>query len=220
MGTKELIIEAAERLFAQHGITSTSLRQITAAARVNLAAVNYHFGTKAALVHVVLKRLLLPLSEQRLQNFASIMAKDTLPTLEEVLHAYYFPWFERFNQQTEAGRLNTQLFNKLIYETDEEIRKSVSEIVAPVTEKYLSLFQQLFPELPEAELIWRFKVMHGVVTTHYISELVPLRVSENTPSEAQSLAWVMTYLTATWQAPATPVVSETRSTLREEQKNR
>ena len=54
--TKTRILDAAERLFAQDGIKATSLRAITEAAAANLAAVNYHFGSKEALVHAVYGR--------------------------------------------------------------------------------------------------------------------------------------------------------------------
>ena len=53
MDTKEKILDAAERLFAEHGFASTSMRDITTEADVNLAAVNYHFGSKLALLQAV-----------------------------------------------------------------------------------------------------------------------------------------------------------------------
>ena len=56
LGTKSRILDAAERLFLEHGFEATSLRQLTAAAGVNLAAVNYHFGSKEELFQAVLTR--------------------------------------------------------------------------------------------------------------------------------------------------------------------
>jgi AcrR family transcriptional regulator len=54
--TKERILDAAERLFADRGFAATSLRNITGEAGVNLAAVNYHFGSKDALIVAVFER--------------------------------------------------------------------------------------------------------------------------------------------------------------------
>ena len=54
--TKERILGAAEELFAQHGFAGTSLRQVTSRADVNIAAVNYHFGSKENLVNEVFRR--------------------------------------------------------------------------------------------------------------------------------------------------------------------
>lgn len=65
--TREIILETAEQLFAQQGHDGTSMRQITSAAGVNLAAVNYHFGSKEALVQAVLKRRLEEVNRERLR---------------------------------------------------------------------------------------------------------------------------------------------------------
>ena len=63
--TKERILGAAEVLFAQRGFDGASLRQLTAAAGVNLAAVNYHFGSKDRLVEEVFRRRLDELNSRR-----------------------------------------------------------------------------------------------------------------------------------------------------------
>ena len=54
--TRERLLDAAEHLFAHHGIGSTSLRSITAEAETNLASVHYHFGSKEALIEAVFAR--------------------------------------------------------------------------------------------------------------------------------------------------------------------
>ncbi|HKY88129.1 MAG TPA: TetR family transcriptional regulator, partial [Pseudorhodoplanes sp.] len=64
--TKERILSAAESLFAQFGFTGTSLRQVTSRADVNLAAVNYHFGSKENLVNEVFRRRMDDMSQARL----------------------------------------------------------------------------------------------------------------------------------------------------------
>ena len=64
--TKERILGAAEELFAQHGFAGTSLRQVTSRADVNIAAVNYHFGSKENLVNEVFRRRMDEMSERRL----------------------------------------------------------------------------------------------------------------------------------------------------------
>ena len=68
--TKERILHAAEDLFAQHGFAGTSLRQVTSRADVNIAAVNYHFGSKENLVNEVFKHRMDDMSEKRLSALA------------------------------------------------------------------------------------------------------------------------------------------------------
>jgi AcrR family transcriptional regulator len=81
--TKERLIDSAEHLFAQNGYHNTSLRAITTKAEANLAAVNYHFGSKEALITAVLERRLLPLNDLRRQRLAALreQVKKTGPPL-------------------------------------------------------------------------------------------------------------------------------------------
>ena len=65
--TKQRILGAAEDLFARRGFAGASLRQVTAAAKVNLAAVNYHFGSKDRLIEEVFRRRLDELNAGRLR---------------------------------------------------------------------------------------------------------------------------------------------------------
>ena len=64
--TKNDLLEAAEKLFAEHGFARSSLRAITREAGANLASVNYHFGSKEGLVRAVFARRLEPLNQERL----------------------------------------------------------------------------------------------------------------------------------------------------------
>src|SRR5689334_3019902 len=73
--TRERILDAAESLFMEHGFEATSMRAITASAGVNLAAVNYHFGSKEELFQSVLTRRLDPMNQQRLELLSRLEAK-------------------------------------------------------------------------------------------------------------------------------------------------
>src|SRR3546814_17714118 len=73
--TREIILDTAEALFARQGHDGTSMRQITSEAGVNLAAVNYHFGSKEALVQAVLKRRLAILNQERLRLLDQLEAE-------------------------------------------------------------------------------------------------------------------------------------------------
>ena len=64
--TKDRLLDSAEQLFSKQGFSATSVRQISAAARVNLAAMNYHFGSKEQLISAVFARRLTPLNEERI----------------------------------------------------------------------------------------------------------------------------------------------------------
>ena len=91
--TQARILDAAEALFMEHGFEATSLRLITAAAGVNLAAVNYHFGSKEELFQAVLTRRLDPMNQARvalLDRFERETAPAPLPC-ERILAALFIP---------------------------------------------------------------------------------------------------------------------------------
>src|SRR5579871_5345079 len=96
VSTKDRILDTAERLFARDGFEATSLRAITAEAGVNLAAVNYHFQSKEALVRAVIGRRMGPVNEKRLAmlDACETAAGDGPLPLEGVLEAFVRPVLE------------------------------------------------------------------------------------------------------------------------------
>ena len=86
--TKTKILDAAEKLFGSKGFDATSLRDITAEAEVNLAAVNYHFQTKESLIDAVIARRLEPVNRRRLEMLA---AAGPNATVEQLVEAFVLP---------------------------------------------------------------------------------------------------------------------------------
>ena len=103
--TKEIILDTAERLFAGRSFSSVSLREITAEAGVNLAAVNYHFGSKDALLLAVFRRRAVDLNRERLNLLreAEARAGDGPAPLYDILHALVCPPI-RWTQQPGSGQ--------------------------------------------------------------------------------------------------------------------
>src|SRR5580692_187637 len=86
--TKTRILDAAEKLFGKNGFDATSLRDITADADVNLAAVNYHFQTKDSLIDAVIARRIEPVNRKRLELLESAGPN---PNIEQILIAFLAP---------------------------------------------------------------------------------------------------------------------------------
>lgn len=89
--TRQRILDTAERLFADQGFHATTLRQITSEAGVNLAAVNYHHGSKDALILAVFQRRLDQLNSVRLARLDEALKASDPPELERVLEAFIHP---------------------------------------------------------------------------------------------------------------------------------
>ena len=90
--TKNLVFVAAERLFALHGFQNVSVRDITAEAGVNLASVNYHFGSKDALLFEIFRRRTSELNRERARMLhEAAAAHGGKPPVREILKAYFAP---------------------------------------------------------------------------------------------------------------------------------
>ena len=91
LGTRERLLDAAERLLAEHGLAETSVRMITEKAEANVAAVNYHFGSKDDLVRAVFMRRLREIDDMRMQRLDALEVGGREPDLEEVTRAFMEP---------------------------------------------------------------------------------------------------------------------------------
>ena len=135
--TKERILTAAETLFAQRGFDGASLRQLTAAAGVNLAAVNYHFGSKEKLVEQVFKRRLDALNQRRLAELAKVAGKPGT-TLEDVLAAFIRPALELSHDGN--GSLFMRVLARAFAEHDDSLRQFLSENYGHVMKQFNAEF--------------------------------------------------------------------------------
>lgn len=168
--TRERIIDAAIRLFALNGVANTSLRQITADAQVNLAAINYHFQSRDQLVSAVFKRLIEPINERRLQILTALedTARDKPIKLESILRAFLLPIFEARDNDPNAREI-PRLYGRLHAEPGDLIAKAILPVVAPVVARFLPAFRRALPALDESEIGWCVHFTLGATINTLIS---------------------------------------------------
>lgn len=159
--TKQRILAAAEELFAQHGFAGASLRRVTAAAKVNLAAVNYHFGSKENLIEEVFRRRLDDLSAQRMQRLSAIKGQAGTQ-LEDVLDAFIRPALEQTLDR--HGSAFVRVMARAYAEEDERLRRFLSDNYGHVLKQFAAEFARLLPQLDKEELYWRIDIVVGAIT--------------------------------------------------------
>ncbi|HJN90370.1 MAG TPA: TetR family transcriptional regulator [Verrucomicrobiota bacterium] len=164
MDTKIRILDTAERLFAQKGFDAVSLRTIIASAKVNLAAVHYHFGSKQALIHAVISRRLRPINEERLTQLAEVRIKaGRRPVkLEHVLECLFRPLF-RVQANPKAGPTFARLVGRVIGERNEGLQKFMMSELAEVIIEFGAAFCTALPGLAKEEADWRSHFMAGAM---------------------------------------------------------
>ncbi|MCA9756911.1 MAG: TetR family transcriptional regulator [Candidatus Eisenbacteria bacterium] len=161
--TQRRILEAAEKLFAERGFAATSLRSIVAEAQVNLAAVHYHFGSKEGLIREVLARFIRPVTEERHRRLDELEARDSEPTLEELLDAWLGPTLE-FGSNSEIGPTLVRLMGRIHLDP----LPKIEEILLPQFEtfgrRYVGLLRRVLPDLSVEEISWRMHFAIGTMT--------------------------------------------------------
>jgi len=162
MTTKTLILDTAEKLFANNGFAGTSLRAIIKEAGVNTASVHYHFGSKEGLIGAVLRRRAAPVNEKRLELLDAIENQHESGPLpvEGVIEAFLVPAIQGIKK---GGELLPPLFGRAISEPDEQLRTIVHEIFEVVFQRFLKAFARALPDLTPEEVRWRVHFMIGAM---------------------------------------------------------
>ena len=164
--TKKRILDAAEKLFAQKGFYATSLRMLTQEAGVNLAAVNYHFGSKEELIKAVIERRILPLNKVRLERMQKIKdnvnAEGCPPDTREILLAFFEPTFE-FRKSGKGAQDFISLIGRAFSDPRDTVRKLFLKMVEPVFKLLFELLCEALPALPKNVVYLRLNFMLGAM---------------------------------------------------------
>ncbi|GAB2804351.1 transcriptional regulator PsrA [Halomonas shantousis] len=158
------ILDTAEVLFAERGFAETSLRNITSKAKVNLAAVNYHFGSKKSLIQAVFARYLDPFTERFHAALDTLEARhpDGVIPLEVLLET-----MARSVLEVPAERNSLKVFMRLLglayTQAQGHLRRYIQEHYGSVFARFTALVRRATPDLPDGERFWRLHFMLGSV---------------------------------------------------------
>ena len=160
--TKDRILGAAEELFAQHGFAGTSLRQVTSRADVNIAAVNYHFGSKENLVNEVFRRRMDDMTDLRLSQLKTALEKHP-GELQPVLAAFVEPALA-MSQDRHGGGAFVRVVARAYAEKNDGLRKFLSDHYGHVLREFGKAIATCVPGLSKEELYWRLDFLAGALT--------------------------------------------------------
>ena len=163
--TRTRILEAAEELFMQHGFEGASMRLLTARAGANLAAVNYHFGSKDALIEAVFRRRLDPMNTGRIAELDRL-EKDAggraLPP-EAIIRAFVGASLRMIEDSKSGGRNFIRLLGRTYTDPQKHIRSLIGQLYAPAMSRFKAAFERALPQMPGDELVWRMHFMFGTL---------------------------------------------------------
>lgn len=163
--TRRRILVAAEKVFAEHGFDIATLRDITDTAGVNLAAVNYYFASKDALIQEVLDRRMMPYSRARLLALETCQKAvgDRAPTVPEIAEALVRPMVKLSRDLKGSGRSLIRLLLQVRARPTEDTLRIFIDRVDPTVHRFVEAFGAAAPHLSHEELYWRYNFSVGAV---------------------------------------------------------
>jgi AcrR family transcriptional regulator len=205
-GTKQRLLEAAELLFIEYGFDAMSLRQITMEAGANLAAVNYHFGTKEALVHELLSSRLDRLNEERLQLLSDCEQRSEGRPLDVslVLSVLFVPGL-RLTRNNVGGPTFMRLLGRVYSDPSPFIRDYLVDHYKPIYGRFFEAFARALPQVPRHELGMRLqfslKALSGMLASENIDELVSAICIGEEISDTLMLARLIAFISPVLTTP-------------------
>jgi AcrR family transcriptional regulator len=194
--TIDRILDAAEVEFAAHGFVETSLRTITTKAKVNLAAVNYHFGSKKGLIQAVTDRFLDPLT-QNLQAQLSAYEKSANKSADDekelrVLLGILARSCQQVAQQNHHSlAVFARLINTAYSQSQGHLRKHLIYQYGATFMYFMTLLRNHMPEMTNEQFFWRFHYLLGVLVFSLSSSEALLAICEREYASSRSLDQIM-----------------------------
>ena len=205
--TAKRIIEAAEQLFADEGFEGVSLRSLTQAADVNLAAVNYHFGSKDALIDAVVERYVTPINENRLAQLDDLEKEygaDTVIPIEKILRAFLEPFLTHIGRSELSQCLFFKLMGRCMSAPSQTLPDSTLPLFHQLITRYAAAMHRSAPELSEELILWRLNFTFGVLAQTLLHAEVFEQITEGRAGKSSPktmLNRIIDYTTAGFTTP-------------------
>lgn len=212
--TKTTILDAAEALFAEHGYDGTSLRSVTARAKVNLAAVNYHFGGKERLAIEVLVRHVGPINAERHRRLDALPAR---PTMAAIVRAFVEPVFPVRAGcpagNTAPGRDFCRMFGRMMAEQPPFLRAFLAGQFRELGHRFVACVRSTRTGIDPATAWWRLHFMAGAMAHTLLAGDGIAHLTEGLcdPDDAETtVEQLVTFVAAGLAGPPTPRRSSSR----------
>ena len=163
--TRAAILKAAEKLFAEQGPEAASIRAIATEANVNLAAVNYHFGTKEKLFEELFHRLVTPINEQRIALLDECLyaSGGKAPSIERIMNAFIAPPLSLLEE--DAGSARALVVMQFLSQSFSKPGEAdfLETYYEPVRTRFIGILRTALPQLTLEDVLWRYNYVVGAI---------------------------------------------------------
>ncbi|ADB34884.1 transcriptional regulator, TetR family [Kribbella flavida DSM 17836] len=163
--TRERLLNIAEQRFGEGGYEGTSLRAITVAAAANIAAVNYHFGSKEALLRAAVARAMAPVNTERRRRLDQMEATGQ-PTAEQLIRAFIEPGLDLVLRRGERGAIVARFIGRVAFDPSRRIRELYAAEADPIEARYLAALQTALPRAAPESVAFGYVNMLGLLALH------------------------------------------------------
>lgn len=201
LSTKDRILAATETLFIARGFDGTSLRAITTEAAVNLAAVNYHFGSKEEMFTLVLNRRLDAMNAERLRRLEALEANgyDSAHAVEQIIAILFLPALALSRDREVGGPDFLRLLGRAYADPSPFVRSLLTERYASTNARFKSAFARALPELDQHDLSMRLHFildsLAATLATEDVRKLVSAIDGAHPPQSEADDVHFLSYLT-------------------------
>jgi AcrR family transcriptional regulator len=202
-GTRDRILRTAERLFAERGFNGVSVRELAAAAQVNIASIGYHFKSKEGLLSEVYRRHCEPMIEERLRGLEASSRLRGKPKVAAIIEAFIRPALQQV--EAEDGETFIRLRAVLSGENSELLEKLVAENFDQSSTAFIDELCACLPHLTRTDVCWRFHFLLGAI---YYTAAGPHRITAFSngrcdPAETEAvIGELVPFMTRAFVAPA------------------
>lgn len=193
--TRARLLDAAEQVLLEHGVSGLSLARVTTAAGMNPAAVNYTFGSKELLLRALLRRLLEPVTAERIRRFDVLAPAHTV---EDVVRAFLEPLLE---MQEQVGPLFAELMVKPTFQGDDRLRQAGATELRLGVDRLLDALGPLLPHHPRHTLLSRIELMLGTAFMHTVRKGWLTQTADGPPDQHAAVDELITFTTAGLTTP-------------------
>lgn len=164
--TRTRILRAAELLFIEHGFEATTMRQITGKAGVNLAAINYHFGSKEQLIEEVFRQRLGGLIGQCLERLDRLEESAAGAALRprQIVEAFFGVALTLAADRDNGGDSFMRLLGRTYPAPPPFVRDFLAREYSAAIPRFKAALFRALPDVPREEILWRFHFMLGAMS--------------------------------------------------------
>jgi AcrR family transcriptional regulator len=163
--TRDRILDAAEKLFAERGFHGVSIRDVTGAAEVDVALVAYHFGNKQGLLEAVFMRRAADLNDERLARLDAVLATSGRrpPRLEDIIDAFTHPLLDRSSRGSPGWKSYFALIAE-INNSPEFGSVLMTRFFDPVVQRFIGAIRLALPDAADRDVYWAYHFLSGALT--------------------------------------------------------